>query len=394
MTEKKKWLKTTCENLLKSNIIPFWTTQMIDQKNGGFYGRIDGRNRVHETAPKGIILNSRILWTFSAIYRYNGDDSCAKIAHLAYEYIKQKFIDEMHGGVYWMLDEKGNILESKKQVYAQAFTIYACAEYHAAFGNIEALDLAKDLYAITEKYSFDSDQNGYLEAFDQEWNLLDDLRLSDKDANEAKTMNTHLHVLEAYTNLYRYWRDAGLKKQLKNLVELFLEKFVDESGHFHLFFDENWMLKSEEFSYGHDIEGGWLLHEAAEVLEDEHLIEKTKKAALMMTEAALEGMDDDGGLMNDGSKSGVEDTDKHWWPQAEALVGLTNSYQISGDQKYLFLAEKNMNFILSNIIDESGEWHWMVDKNGITNYDEDKAGPWKCPYHNGRAMLELIERLK
>lgn len=366
---------------------------MVDEENGGFYGRIDGNNVLHPDADKGIILNARILWTFSAAYQQVKKPEYLNTAARAFEYITSHFLDAENDGVYWMVNAKGEVKDSKKQVYAQAFSIYALAEFYKVSKDEKVLELAISLYRVTEKYSFDRERNGYLEAFDKNWNLLSDLRLSDKDANEAKTMNTHLHVLEAYTNLYRVWKNEGLKNQLENLIGLFQEKFIDKSGHFHLFFDEEWNLKSKTYSYGHDIEGGWLLLEAAEVCENEELIASCKKDAIALTNGALEGMDEDGGLMNEGDLHGVEDTDKHWWPQAEALVGLVNAFEISGVEIYLRHAEKNWEFIENNLIDTDGEWHWMVNREGTVNQNEDKAGPWKCPYHNGRAMLELMGRL-
>lgn len=366
---------------------------MIDEENGGFYGQIDGNNQLYPDADKGVILHARILWTFSAVYQKIRKPEYLNTAARAFEYLTSRFLDVEKDGVFWMLNSRGEVKDAKKQVYAQAFVIYALAEFFKITKDEKVLELAIALYRTTEKYSFDIEKNGYLEAFDRNWKLLADLRLSDKDANEAKTMNTHLHVLEAYTNLYKVWKNEGVKSQLENLIKLFLEKFVSKTGHFNLFFDENWNLKSDAFSYGHDIEGGWLLLEAAEVCENESLKEACKMAAITLTDAALEGMDEDGGLMNEGDICGVRDTDRHWWPQAEALVGLVNAYQISGDRKYLAFAEKNWTFIETNLIDDEGEWYWMVHKDGTINRKEDKAGPWKCPYHNGRAMLEIMKRL-
>ena len=255
------------------------------------------------------------------------------------------------------------------------------------------LELARSIYQSIEKYSYHPEANGYLEAFDREWKLLDDLRLSDKDANEAKTMNTHLHILEAYTNLFQAWPDKNLAKQLENLINLFFDKFIDQNDHFRLFFDEDWNLKSELCSYGHDIEGGWLLHKAAQVIGDTKLVESSESAAIGLTEAALEGMDLEGGLMYEGKNSAIKNTDRHWWPQAETLVGLINAFEISGDVKYIDLAKKSWEFIIHKLVDPTGEWYGIVRQDGSFDLSEDKAGPWKAPYHNGRAMLELMKRL-
>jgi mannobiose 2-epimerase len=366
---------------------------MVDIKNGGFYGQVTGQDQLVPDAPKAIILNSRILWTFSAAYHQLGSEDYRSVATRAFDYISKYFIDHQYGGVYWTLDHKGAPVDTKKQVYAQAFAIYALSAFHQATRNQQALELAISIYELIERHSFDQRQNGYLEAFDRQWQLLDDLRLSEKDANEAKTMNTHLHLLEAYTNLYQVWPDAELYRQLKNLVNLFLQKFISETLGFHLFFDENWNLKSQIQSYGHDIEGGWLLQRAAEVLGDPQLIVECEQAAVSLTNTALRGLDTDGGLMYEGDIDGITDSDKHWWPQAEALVGLINAWQITGDWKYFQLAHQNWDFIQRYLVDPSGEWHWKVNQAGSLDYQEDKAGPWKAPYHNGRAMLELMQRL-
>lgn len=384
----------SCERLLKENILSYWMNRMLDERHGGFLGRIDGNDQEHPEADKGVILNTRILWTFSAAYNQIKEPEYLRMASRAYAYLTEFFVDQEQGGVYWMLDVKGNVKDSKKQIYALAFAIYALVEYHKASQDKEALEQAISLFELIEKHSFDAAKNGYMEAYDRNWNLLQDLRLSDKDANEAKTMNTHLHVMEAYTTLYEVWPNEILKGQLRNLIEMFLDRFIDPSGHFHLFFDEDWKLKSHHFSYGHDIEGGWLLVRAAEVLADDELLKRANQAALLLTDGALKGMDTDGGLMNEGDSDRVLDTDKHWWPQAEALIGLQSAYEISGKAEYLRLRDLNWQFIHTHIIDvECGEWHWMVHKEGQINRKEDKAGPWKCPYHNGRAMLELMTRI-
>lgn len=382
-------------NELRNNILPYWMDKMTDLDHGGFYGRRDGHDQLDPMAPKGIILNTRILWTFSAAARSLREPAYLNTAHRAYQYIKEYFIDRQHGGVYWMVDYKGKPIHTKKQIYAQAFAIYAFVEYFFATGDPEGLKEAQKLYWLIERHSFDPQMDGYLEAFDKTWNLLEDLRLSEKDANEKKTMNTHLHVLEAYTNLYRCWKDPDLAKQLRNLIVLFKEKIVNNDQHFGLFFNENWEVQSDEISFGHDIEGSWLLCEAAEVLGDEDLIREMGELAVCIAETSIrEGLDADGGLLNGATPHGLTDTDKHWWPQAEALVGYVNAWQLTGNDVYLCKTQNIWSFIKRYLVDtENGEWFWRVDRSGMVNYEEDKAGPWKCPYHNGRAMMEVISRL-
>lgn len=377
---------------LQRNILDFWTHSVANESTGGYHGKISFDNVIDEEANKGLILHARILWTYAAAYQMIENVEYFHQAKNAFNALRD-FRDQKHKGVYWMISAAHEPVETKKQIYAQAFAIYGLAEYYKISKNPLALKWAIELYEMIELHSFDPHNNGYFEAFDQQWNLLDDLRLSDKDNNEVKTMNTHLHVLEAYTTLYQIWPDAGLRKQLRNLAELFYDQFLERSGHFKLFFDENWTLKSDEISYGHDIEAGWLLHEAALALGDATLISTAENHAVNITRATLPYFDQDGGLFHAGTPGEIVDKEKHWWPQAEALVGLINAYQISKDIKFKMAAEKCWNFIQEHIIDhEHGEWIWGIDANGQP-LKEDKAGPWKCPYHNGRAMMELMKRL-
>ena len=380
--------------VLRENILPFWMDKMADNEQGGFIGQIDGQDQRNVHADKSIILNTRILWTFSAVYQQLKEDRYKEIADRAFHYLIDNFVDRQYGGVYWMLDAEGLIKDSKKQVYAQAFMIYALSEYYKISKKESALSLSKALFELIEKHSLDKENNGYLEAFDQQWHLLEDLRLSDKDANEKKTMNTHLHVLEAYTNLYRLWKDDALKQALKNLIEVFLDRFIDDKGHFLLFFDEEWNSKSNKISYGHDIEGSWLLYEAAEVLGDEAVLEKVKIASLKMADVFIdEGISPEHAVYNE-SEDGVYEEEFHWWPQAEAMVGLVNAWQLTGKAIYLEETAKIWGFTKEKIIDwENGEWYWGISIDGKILTHEDKAGPWKCPYHNGRALLEVMQRL-
>ena len=381
-----------CINVLNDNILSFWSRKMVDPM-GGFYGRIDGQGKLHEQADKAVILNTRILWTYSAAYQITGNPKHKLMADRAYEYIAKYFIDFKNGGVFWSVDNQGQVVSDKKQTYAQAFAIYALSEYHKINEYKRAKDFCLRIFELMEEHTYDVLNNGYLEALNAQWGKLADVRLSDKDMNADKTMNTHLHVLEAYTNLYRIWPDQKLKGRLKNLIEVMLDRFVNDQGHFNLFFTDKWELLSHEISFGHDIEGAWLLCEAAEVLGDEELIERVNQIAIKMTDAALKGLDTDGGLMNEAGPDGITDDDKHWWPQAEALVGLINAWQITGNEEYMVQMKRVWTFIRTYIMDKDGEWHWKVNRHGDIDYQEDKAGPWKCPYHNGRAMIEIMNRL-
>ena len=381
---------------LSGNILPYWINNMVDHNNGGFYGQIDGDDSLHRNANKGIILNTRILWTFSAAYLFEPKKVYKDMADRAYHYIIKYFLDEKEGGMFWLLDSQGNPIELKKQVYAQAFVIYSLSEYYKISQNKEILDHAISIYQYIERKAFDVDNNGYFEAYTRDWKLLDDLRLSDKDANEKKSMNTHLHLLEAYTNLYRVWDNAELMDKLNSLINVFTNKILDDSTyHFNLFFDEKWNIKSHTVSYGHDIEGSWLLLEAAQATGQPELIKEIERNAIKMADVTIaEGLDNDGAVIYE-KHPGHFNFDKHWWPQAEAMVGFVNAYQLTDRSEYLDRAIDVWNFVKKSIIDKKyGEWYFRVNRDGAPYTEEDKAGIWKCPYHNSRACIEIINRLK
>jgi cellobiose epimerase len=388
-------LKSEVRDELVDNILPFWMTKMIDSGNGGFYGRIDGKGHVYNDADKGCVLNARILWTFSSAYRILKKPGYLETAERSKDYLLEHFFDSEFGGVFWLLDHKGEMKDGKKQIYAQAFAIYGLTEYYRITNDKTCLEKAIGLFRLIEKYSYDDKLEGYFEAFSREWGVLDDLRLSLKDANEKKTMNTHLHILEAYTNLYRIWKDDLLKQQLKRLICVFTDKIVNsQTFNLNMFFDEEWNDKTDIISYGHNIESSWLIYEAAIVLGDEEIIERTKKICLRIAEASREGIMADGSMIYENFfRSGHVDSDRHWWVQAETVLGFLNAYSLSGQDEYLEISLAAWKFISAHLIDrQNGEWYWSVDKNLQPNLKEDKAGFWKCPYHDSRMCLEIIEK--
>jgi mannobiose 2-epimerase len=384
------------EKELKDNILSWWMKYSPDNELGGFHGHIDHQNQVVKGAGKGAVLNARILWTFSAAYRMYKQPEYLETARRSFAYIISYFTDKKYGGVYWELEPDGSVRSSRKQIYATAFTIYGLAEYHMACGDDQALKIAKGLFRDLEAKALDLEFNGYTDALSRDWKALEDLRLSEKDQNESKTMNTHLHILEAYANLFRIWKENALEKALGNLIHLFLERFVDrERNVLNLFFDDSWKLKSTLISYGHDIECSWLLHEAAKVLENQELIGECGKLAVKMARASDAGLAGDGGLNYEFfPETLVLVSDKHWWPQAEAMVGYFNAYELSGEQPFLERTLESWEFIKKYIIDQKlGEWYWSVDAKGLPQTGKEKAGFWKCPYHNGRACMELMRRI-
>jgi len=415
-------LKDQAQKMVKENILPFWRN-MIDKEHGGFYGEADFSGKINKTADKGGVLNSRILWTFSAAYRLFKDESYKACADHAFDFLKNAFYDNEHGGVYWLVDYKGKPLQTRKQFYNIAFAVYALSEYYFAFDNnpsrkiSQALEIALKLFETLETHGRDLKVGGYIEARVRDWKDIDDFRLSGKDLNSPKSMNTNLHVLEAYTTLARAASENGRKGEsgkthngkrapagkepLADLLRVTLDKIVNHDHHFKLFFDMDWNSLSNDVSYGHDIEGSWLMYEAALASGDENLINEVKQTAVSIAEAIhAKALDyNDGKLENGGLFSGVNEegkllTKKEWWPQAEAVAGFYNAYELSGGQKYLDAAFGIWEYIQKYFKDSArGEWHNELFADNTPDDKMPKAGFWKCPYHNARACFELIKRI-
>ena len=394
MERRKEILKNKAKTEL-INILDYWLKNTIDKENGGFIGEINHQNVINNNSEKGAVLNARILWSFSAAYAVEKNPEYLKTAKRAFQYIKDYFFDNEFGGIFWSLQADGKPKDTKNQIYAIAFVIYGLSEFYKIFKNEDALELAQSLFYKIELYSKDYKNKGYLEAFTRDWQEIEDLRLSEKDANEKKTMNTHLHIVEAYANLYLIWPNPKLKDSIKEILEVIALYFINKyTWHLKLFFDENWKEKEDVISYGHDIEAAWLLQWCAEAIEDEVLIKNYQKYAVAFADATKEGLDADGGLWYEYEpKEQKLIAEKHWWPQAELWIGMINAWQLSKNDEFLEITEKNFEFVEKYIIDhKNGEWIWGVyaDYSPIL---KDKAGFWKCPYHNSRACIELIKRL-
>ena len=417
-------LRKEMQDVLENNILHFWQTKMVDRENGGFYGRIDGQEVLHPEAEKGAILNARILWTFSAAYRVSGKNEYLKTATYAKEYFIEHFIDKEYGGVYWSVDHKGQPLNTRKQFYAIGFALYGLSEYVRATGDREALDYAIQLFECIENHAFDSEFNGYIEAQTRDWQPIADMRLSELDANFPKSQNTHLHIIEPYANLYRCLQELKAKEScdyvpvlgsvlpvgisvpqetvnrveaaLRNIIGIFTDKILNpETHHLDLFFEMDWTRGAGRLeSYGHDIECSWLMHEAALVLGDPYVLDRVEPIVREVAKASEKGLRPDGSMIHEANlDTGHVDDDLHWWVQAENVVGWFNIWQHFGDEEAYERAVRCWQYIKDQLIDwENGEWHWSRHPDGTLNLVDDKAGFWKCPYHNGRMCLEIIER--
>jgi mannobiose 2-epimerase len=376
-------------------ILSWWAGKTQDEQNG-FFGSVNWNDLPDPLAAKGIVMFSRICWTFSTACSFTKNDEHRRIAKRAFDYINDHFSDRLHGGVYWSVDANGKMLDGKKQIYGQAFCIYAFAAYYKVTRDENALAAAKDLFEKIEQYSFDPENNGYIEALSQDWSEASDLRLSEKDENERKTANTHLHIIEAYAHLFSVWPDELLKEKIRNLLDIFRKHIISRNNdHLVLFFSDEWKPRSSLVSFGHDIEAAWLLAQCAGIIRDDSFVKIYRMISMPLTRAALRGLDySDGGLWYEYDAAADHWVrEKHWWPQAEAMVGFFYAWEISGEEAYLQLSINAWKFAKTYLHDsQHGEWFWGIQED-YSVITKEKAGFWKCPYHNGRACMELIRRI-
>jgi mannobiose 2-epimerase len=390
-------LKQEIQQDLTENILPFWATHLPDPA-GGFYGTLSYDGTPRDSAEKGGILNARVLWTFSTAYRMLKDEQYKTLADRAQRYFIDHFIDKEYGGSFYVLNADGSPLMMQKSTYQNAFAIYGLSEHYRATGNQESLNAAIGVYNKLAEHAYDPEHKGFIEGCSREWEK--------NERSLSKTMNTNLHVLEALTNLYRVWKDPGLEQQLRDEIDIMCHKILDQSTwHEILYLSVDWEPSRMRIdSYGHDIEFSWLLVEAAEVLGDEEILADTKRIAVNLADVQIkEGLAPEGYLRGEkfyGERptfSGAPPQDtRHrleWWPQAEAVVGFINAWQISGDKKFLDAAVLAWDWTKKYMIDhEYGEWYGNVYEDGTPVKEFAKANQWRCPYHNSRMGFEIMTR--
>jgi mannobiose 2-epimerase len=388
-------MKKEFENQLTDNILNYWVKKVYDPHRKTFIGVIDRNEIPQPDAALGVVLISRILWTFSSAYQDYPTAIYQKMADEAYRILTENFWDKESGGVYWTVKPNGEVEDSSKQFYAQSFAIYGLSEYARTFNHKQSKELAVSLLMLMERFAFDPEFGGYFEAKAANWTDPSRDFITPAGDNTKKSMNTHLHILEAYTNLFRIYPDEELKNKIVHILDMFTQHIINpENHHFHLFFDTDWSVKSTAISYGHDIEGSWLLWEAAEVIHDKQLMEKLKPILVNMAYAVGHAaIDPSGGLYNE-SEGDHWDKNFHWWPQSEAVVGFYNAWQLIGDSQFLQWSKGTWEFIKKHQVDHiNGEWHSLVGPD-LKVLPAAKVSPWKCPYHNGRMCLEMIRRIK
>ena len=384
------------------NILTYWQTYAVDTAKGGFYGEVGLNNIPKPDAAKGIVLNSRILWTFAAAARHTRRAAdYLPLARRAYDYIDTCFRDRDYGGVYWSVDANGKPLDTSKQLYGQAFAVYGLSEYYRVTKHAPALAFAKEVYTAMVKHAYDANgSGGFFEGFARDWSPTAPYAISRKDNGESKTMNTHLHILEAFTCLLRVWPERGagiydLRTQVRGLIDVFRQHIIDPTTYRMILFQgNNWESRRTAISYGHDIEASWLLLESAEVLGDHELIRAIKKESVAMARAAAAGLAADGGMNYEFDPvTGHLNQERSWWVMAEAMVGFMNAWQLTKEPQFLEKSVESWTFIKKYLIDhKQGEWFGGVDEHHKV-MGNTKISMWKCPYHNGRACMEMMDRI-
>ena len=394
---------------LHDNILSYWMKYGVEKNGQGFYGAVNLNNEPVFSANKTSVLNARILWTFAAAAKKYPGLGYEEIAHKAFRVVTEDFADKEHGGFYMELSSDNQVANDIKHTYAQAFVIYSLSKYYEFNPVTDVMNKVQEFFYFLDNKTKDPAHSGYLESFTRDWKIYEENRMADN--NEPKSMNTHLHILEAYAAVYKIWKDELVKQRLTELLELFIDHIIREDGHLGIFFTEEFSETDNSkaiCSFGHDIEASWLIWEAAEILGDASISAKIKPLILKMADAVLRvGVDKDGGLFLESTRFGSHvRTNKHWWLQAENLVGFMNAFQLTDESKYWDTVKLAWDFIDKHVIDhEGGEWFTKVNRLGkayLIEPEDDpspyyrnnwKIDPWKCPYHNGRAMIELTNRI-
>ena len=388
-TRTDTFLREVRENLT-SGILPYWLK--LKDPRGGFYGEVASDGTILYDAPRGVILNARIIWSFAAAYQYLPQTEYLVAAVHARDYFLDHFCDHKYGGVYWSVDAAGERLDTKKQLYAQGFAIYGLAELYKVTRDDEVLKNAINLYQVVESHFADRANGGYIEALARDFSPLEDMSLSAHDINADKTMNSHLHILEAYANLYKVWPDEGLKEAVEKLLMLVGTRIMAANGHLQLYFQRDWTVLPGAVSYGHDIETSWLAMECAFALKDLDIVTRVRPWALAMGLAGNEGLMPDGSMRYEKLLDGKYDDSRQWWVQAETVVGNLWLWKYHGEALSAEKALRCWDYIREHLLDEKdGEWWWAVLPDGSLDKAQPKAGIWKCPYHNTRMCLQVLQ---
>lgn len=391
-----KDLSKDIQNHLYSKIIPFWEG-LKDDEFGGYYGLLDYELNLDKKAVKGCILNSRILWFFSNAAVRMKDETLLPYADHAFEFMKQYCFDKENGGVYWSLNYDGSVYDATKHTYNQAFAVYALSSYYEASGKKEAIKLAFELSDLIENTC--KDEGGYLEAFTADFKPESNEKLSENGVIATRTMNTLLHVFEAYTELYRVTKEAKVADRLNEMLVRFYNDIYNKDRHrLEVFFNDAYESLIDLHSYGHDIEAAWLIDKGLDVL-GKAVDGEIKDKIVFMTQDIAQNvfrLAYDGKSLVCENENGVDNQLRIWWVQCEAIIGFYNEYQKDAAKTdYADAAAAIWEYVKEHIVDRrpGSEWLSEVDENAVPATKKPIVEPWKCPYHNGRMCFEMIERI-
>jgi mannobiose 2-epimerase len=380
------------------NILSWWIKHTPDEKNGGYYGEVKGDNTPNIKANRFLVLNARLLWTFTAAYDLTKNEQYKQQARRAYDYFTRHFYDKKHGGFYMYVTYKGKVANDRKFTYGNAYAVYALAEYARVFDDATAKELARETVSILDEKMWDVKHKGYLEVASRDWEYMPNIFMIHYDEESQKTMNTHLHVLEAYANLLRIDDSKTLRHRVRTLLYLFLNKIVNhDNWHFNYFQQRDWTVTDHNYSLGHDIEGSWLLYEAAEILNEPEALADTRRVCVNMARAVYDiGIMPAGGIYTEYDVTKREYSKQiSWWEQNEGVIGFLNAYDLTEEEKFLNASLHTLNFIENHFIDkENGGWYAYLNANHQPQKNRLKCSPYICPYHNARMCLEIIRRLE
>ncbi|AHC15546.1 AGE family epimerase/isomerase [Salinispira pacifica] len=438
-TELREEIRQICRSQVLTHILPFWLSAA--RSDGSIPPRVDPAGISHPDASRGLVMISRLLWTFSRLNTILNEapdqkspegtalfsgllESAEQIRNImrwAKETLTSGFRDGEHEGFFWTITPEGRPDQSHKQMYGQAFALYGMSEYLKAEDDPEVLELCHRTFDLIHNRGQDAEYRGYWDACSRDWTPQEDVSLSDADIPCAKSMNTHLHILEAFSCYAQMLRMRGsfsggsstrdsrsgtVTHALEELVSLHLQKITHrDSGHLQLYFTRDWKAIGAPNSFGHDIEAFWLIREAMEILPSELDPNPISPGPEQLFTAAVQGLRSFEAQLPDAARrlelscminethEGTEDSSRIWWVQAEAAAGLGEAWRMHKERSTLEQLWRIINFIEHVQTSALGEWHWRTDEYNQPDTSRDMAGMWKTPYHNVRAMLEVLHRI-
>jgi mannobiose 2-epimerase len=408
-------LRKEAENHLINELLPFWTSRMEDSVNGGFITHFDVRGNDSGEDEKSLIAQTRSLFTISSALRAGyGDESFARLAVHGFNYLIDKMWDKDHLGFYWLTNRKGDVTIDKKIIYGHSFAIYALSEYTLATGDERGRGYAEIVFDLLQKYCADTMYGGYWEMFNRDWTLCG----PGSQGGDRKTLDVHMHLMEAFTTLYECTGREVHRRKLLEIIDILLYRiihpvyrtgipqfFKDWSVAPQIKFDIIWGWDrfsedgqkgnaTDNTSYGHNIEFAWLLLHALDILKIPSAIyEDTLKK--IFEHAVTNGIDYEyGGVYVEGSHSGaVYDREKEFWQQAECLIGLLDGYLLFRDERYFEAYKKVHRFVFDKMINKGvGEWYPLMTRKGEPIWTH-MSHSWKVNYHTVRSMIQTIRRL-